>query len=317
MSLCLLASALLLLTSCSTSRGGTPTDLPASPETAFATPAQVLDAVKAAQNTATVPDSVAATLQSPNKDLSPDYFDCQTLDDGGTHAKPFGGCAVGDKNGSKLMVIYGDSHAWMWSAALMNIAAKNGWKLRAFGLDGCPAADLQFFSYQTNSPNANCDKFHKVAVDAIAALKPDLIITASISHQMLADGTWPTPTQWAGGLKTTFSNLAPIGAKLAMFGDIPGWVNNDAHCLAAHLRNVQACSTPVADAVHQERFDAEKNAAESSGALYIPTTQWVCTGTCEPIIADTLVYSNQYHFTNRYVEYLTGAITESMKPVLG
>jgi hypothetical protein len=310
---------LLLLTGCSASKAGPSGqgDTPADPlPTTFASTAEVLAAVQSAQTLTDVPDSVAAILQNPNPEIKPELFDCKTFDDGGTGAKPFGGCAAGDKHGTKLMVVLGDSHAWMWSVALVNIAAKNGYKLRVFGLDGCPAADLQFLSYQTKSPNVNCDKFHKVSIDTIASLKPNMIVTASISQQMLSDGTWPTPEQWAAGWNSTFSKLAPIGAKLVMFGDIPGWENNDPRCLAAHLRDVQACSASVDDAVPQARFAAEQAAAEKNGVLYIPTKQWSCTDRCQPIIADTLVYYNKYHFTNRYTSYLSGAIADIMKPVL-
>jgi hypothetical protein len=90
-------------------------------------------------------------------------------------------------------------------------------------LGGCLVPNLQFISYQTNSPNAQCDTYHQVAVEAILAVKPALIITTSVANQKLVDGNHPTPEQWADGWKSTFAALAPSGATLAMTGDIPGW----------------------------------------------------------------------------------------------
>jgi hypothetical protein len=315
----------VVLAACSTSAkpdsspGGSPS--PAAGEAAnrtFATEAQVIEAVKAAQDLTTLPSPVAASLAKEDNDPPKDYFDCKTVSpaDNPAAANPFGQCAFGDKSGTKTMVLYGDSRAPMWTAALAGVAARNGWKLRVFALGGCPMPDLQFLSYQTNSPYIKCDQFHASAIPAIIALHPELIVTTSISDQKLADGSRPTPEQWQEGSASTYGKLAQPGTRLANLGDIPMWQNNDARCLAAHVRAVQECSAPVADAT-PKNHDGEKAAAAAAGALYIPTTPWICADRCEPVIADTRVYNNQYHLTQSYVIYLTGALEAALRPVLG
>jgi len=293
----------------------------------FATTAQVLQAVKAAQGINVLPSSVAASLPTASTPAdqaqATGRFDCQEI------ALPanfvgfskselgheFGQCAAGAQHGTKLMVVYGESRAAMWGAALEGVAAENGYKLRTFYMNGCPALDLHFMSYQTHAPNEECYQFHRSAIAAIRNLHPDLVITTSYSTQMLADGSQPTAAQWQEGWASTFRELGQPGTRFAMLGDIPTWEKDDAHCLAAHTNAVQACNVPISEA-KSENLDAEQAAASAAGALYVPTLPWVCTDRCEPVIADIRVYSNRFHFSKAYAVYLTGAVAEALRPAL-
>ena len=114
---------------------------------------------------------------------------------------------------------------------------------------------------------------------------------------------------------STFQKLAQPGTHVAILGAIPNWDNNDARCLAAHTRDVQACSTERANAV-SPFFDAERAAASAAGALYVDTVPWVCAEKCEPVISDIVVYYNPYHFTTKYADYLSGAVADALKPAM-
>lgn len=292
-----------------------------APVQKYATTAEVLDAVKAALQLSHLPDSVAASLTEPN-DAAPDsdggrQFDCRdtTSSENPASEDHFGSCAFGDPRGSKLMVIYGDSHAVMWAAALQVLAEKHGWKLKVFSLGGCPGPDLHFISAETKTPNTDCDVFHTSAPAAITALHPDLVIVTSVGGHALSDGNEPTHAQWQDGWISILKKLSRPGTRLAMIGSIPVWDNNGARCLAAHPTAVQECSAPVAES-EPTHLDAEESAAAAAGALYVPVIPWVCAQRCEPVIADMLVYSNPYHFTQKYTVYLTGALEEAMMPTL-
>ena len=324
----IVAAAAVVLSACG------PSNVPAAPQGAqgaptnpgrtFATTAQVLEAVKAAQSVNALPDSVAASLTKADLAKATGRFECQAI------ALPpnfvdfskseleheFGQCAAGDENGTKLMVTLGDSRAGMWEAALEGVAAKNGYKLRTFYMNSCPAPDLHFLSYQTHAPNDECAQFHQSAVAAIHDLHPDLVILTSFSTQMLADTSVPTAAQWQEGLASTFKELAQPGTRFAMLGAIPEWEKDDAHCLAAHVTAVQECSVPIAEGT-PVNLEAEQAAVSGVGGLYIPTMPWVCADRCEPVIADMRVYSERYHFSKSYTAYLTGAVGEALQPALG
>lgn len=293
-----------------------------SPQSPPAGQAQVLEAVQAAQHLQVLPNAVAASLTKPDLAKATGRFDCYQLalpPDFVDFSKSelgheFGQCAAGSEHGSKLMVTFGDSRAWMWGAALEGVAAKYGYKLRTFYMNSCPALDLHFMSYQTQAPNDECYQFHRSAVAAIRSLHPDLVITTGASLQMLADGSQPAAAQWQQGWASTFRELAQPGTRFAMLGDIPSWEQDDAHCLAAHVTAVQECSVPRSQGTPSGNLDAEQAAATAAGALYVPTVPWVCADRCEPVIADIRVYYERFHFTKSYAAYLTGAVGEALEP---
>jgi hypothetical protein len=317
----LIAVAAVVLSACSTSNAPTaPQGASADPGRTFATTAQVLKAVKAAQRIKDLPSSPGFLTKAdwPN---ATGQFDCHTVDDLPANIVDpkrtvFGQCASGDEHGAKLMVTFGDSRAGMWGAALEGVAAKNGYKLRTFHMGNCPPLDLHFFSYERYVTDDDCYQFRQSAITAIRNLHPDLVIVTSFSTHKLADLSQPTAAQWQEGWASTFRELTEPGTRLAMFGDMPDWENDDAHCLAGHVMAVQDCSVPKIAGTPSGNLDAEQAAAAAARALYIPTLPWVCADRCEPVIADTRVYQDRFHFTNSYTKYLTGAVGEAMRSAL-
>ncbi|WP_081529038.1 SGNH hydrolase domain-containing protein [Mycolicibacterium vaccae] len=333
----LLAGVVVALAACSSSGGGS--DMPAyqseqnpaesassdlSTQT-YATTAEVLEAVTAAQSTQALPPGASEQLvamsqvarsNSNAEEAGPEKcFDKLDIRSSAAYTS-LGDCAYGDPNGTKLMVIYGDSRAQMWVNTLERVSATTGWKVRLFAQGGCPVADLQFRDNRTGVPDAACDEFHATAIEEINKLHPQLVITASNVGHKLANGETPTPAQWQDAWVSTFQKLTQPGTRLAMLGAIPAWNSNDAQCLAAHTQDVQACSTDRANAI-SDFFDAEKAAAAAAGAHYVDTVPWVCAEKCQPVIADTIVYYNPFHFTKRYAVYLSGAVAEALAPAMG
>ena len=284
---------------------------------------QVLAAVKAAEQVRTLSDAIVASLGKPDAGATFGCFD--RLDThkpvvSGPHERAgdlvFGECATGDPKGTKLMVLYGDSRAWMFAAPLARIAAKNSWKLRVFGFGGCEVADREFWSNETNTPNKDCDAFRSAAIPQIQALHPNLVIVTSAGDHRLADGTVPTPAQLQDAWLSTFHKLAQPGTRLAMIGPIPYWPNDDARCLAAHVRNVQACSVATPELVTNNYEAPQASAAATAGVPFVSPRPWVCADRCEPVIADIRVYRENYHFTSAYAIYLAGALGEALQPAM-
>lgn len=284
----------------------------------YATTDQVLTAVAVAQNTQSLSDSAAQQLvllsQGQAKDGPENCLDRRQTNPP-TPKTTFGECAYGDPAGTKQMVLLGDSRAPMWAATLERVAAVSGWQLRVYAKGGCPVVDLPLENNETNTPDPDCAAFRAAAIDEIRASQPQLVVAVSHAGHRLADGEWPTPAEWQNGWMSTLRALTLPGTRVAVLGAIPNWDNNDAACLAAHTRDVQACSIERALAV-SPFFDAEKSAASGAGAHYVDTVPWVCAERCEPAIADTVVYYNPYHFTKWYADYLSGAVAEALLPVM-
>ena len=303
-----------------------PQNEPPLAQRTYATTAQVLDAVKAARDIQTLPAATAAQLTKSNFAEAQHGFDCKPKP--AVPSVHFGECTYGDPQGTKLMVMYGDSHADTWAAALEGVAAKHGWKLRVFSEGGCPAPELHYIAYYTRSPYLDCDKFHDGATQAIRELHPDVVLVTSIGG-LLVDGSWPTSTLWHDAWVSTFQKLTQPGTRLVLLANLPSWKNNDVRCLAAHVNDVQSCSAAVADATEgggkagpaggtgpYSQGD-EQSAAAAVGANYVSPQPWICSDRCEPVIADRAVYQDISHLTQAYAEYLTGALGEALQPVLG
>ena len=287
-----------------------------------ATTAQVLAAVKAATNLQTLPPAAMQALKnaaySGPKEKSPEFADARN----GFNCRPkpqsppstrFGACAYGDQSpNAKLMVIFGDSHATMWAAALEGVAAKNGYRLRVFSLGGCPAPDLDY-AKQDGGVYPECQEFRAGAYSTIQELRPNLVVATSVQGR-LADGKPPRGDQLRDGWVSTLKKFAGPDTRTAIIGALPFWPDSDSRCLAAHVDNVQRCSAPLADA--EQRTAEEAAAAKIVGSLFIPTSPWICAEQCEPVIDEQIVFQDPSHLTQTYATYLTGALDEALKPVL-
>lgn len=328
----MIASVVIGLAACSSSGSGS--DMPAYrtqqaeidlTRQTYATASEVVAAVAAAQSLQAMPPaaldqlvalSQVARSESGAEEARPQKcFDKRNTRFAAGYTT-FGSCAYGDPNGAKLVVVYGDALASMWTTTLERVAAIAGWKVRMFSRASCPVADLQFQDNRTGAPDVACDEFHDTAVEEIDKLQPDLVVTVGNVGRRLVTGDVPTPAQWQDGWVSTFRKLARPGRHVAMIGAIPTWENNDAKCLADHLQDVQACSTERTNTV-SEYAEAEKMAAAATGTHFVDVVPWVCADTCQPVIADTIVYYTPSRFTKEYAVYLSGAVAEALETAIG
>ena len=56
---------------------------------------------------------------------------------------------------------------------------------------------------------------------------------------------------------------------------------------------------------------------KTSGHCLSMSSLGFCSAVCTPIIGNMLVYENQYHITETYATYLSGALQNALGPVLG
>jgi hypothetical protein len=79
--------------------------------------------------------------------------------------------------------------------------------------------------------------------------------------------------------------------------------------MAQYVDNVQVCGGKPTTRYN----DAERRAAQLSGARYVDVTPWFCaTTTCSPVIGTFDVYFNTSHVAIRYSRFLETALTESI-----
>lgn len=277
---------------------------------------KVLQDVRAAQALQSVPSRVASHL-TRSYEANPGFdknISCHSVpaNKAGVPSYAFGACSYGDLTSSKLMVVYGDSHAPMWAEALEYIALRAGWRLATYYLWNCPLPNLSYISSQTNSPNRQCSKFHSIAPSAIDALHPQLVVlTSEAGYQEVKRGVVATASQWQAGWTKVINSVRQVGTRVVVIGDIPQWSDDDAYCLAAHMHSVQSCAATPKDAV-PVNVHAEEKAASVAKVQYISPERWICARLCEPIIDGLRVFNDQYHLTGTYVDFLSEALQQAL-----
>jgi peptidoglycan/LPS O-acetylase OafA/YrhL len=223
-------------------------------------------------------------------------------------------CTFGDRTASRTMVIYGDSHAAMWFAAMNVIALNAHWKLVVLGKGYCPADSLPYENPpgfgRSGGEYAACDAWHTFAINRIRKLHPDLVvITQEIRSK--PDGRLYTSEQWENGLEKTFSLLGVPAQRIVVLGNIPILPKSPPGCLSLHPDDVQACSgLPLG---FEDQFNqAEVAAAAHAGTRYINVKNWFCAATCSPVVGKYQVYFDDYHVTATYSVYLARVLDDAL-----
>jgi peptidoglycan/LPS O-acetylase OafA/YrhL len=229
-------------------------------------------------------------------------------------------CTIGDPTGRNLMVLYGDSHALMWLPAFDAIAQSAHWRLMVFGADACPAepVTVEILAGLGGAGTADlpCDQWHRWVPGEINRARPQLVIVTQESNygNPAAPRTSPglfTAGQWARGLARLLGSIHLANADKVVLGNVPALAQPPPACLADHLSDVQACSTPAPESV-PPLYQAERAAAQDAGARYIDPQPWFCSSVCTPVIDHYLVYMDQFHITSTYALFTENALASAL-----
>ena len=289
-----------------------------SSKSTFTSTAEVLNTVAAAAHVNSLPSHLTPPLQDAASDDSASLLDAANCNPA-TNATTTGKCVFGDPNGSKTIVLLGDSHAGMWWSGFNAVAKQAHWKLVLLMKAACPAVDLNFWNWQTNTPYPACNTWHQNITARINKLDPAVVVVSNWWHGdgIFPNGYPPTAAQWQTGLEQTLNSITSPGTKKVVWGDIAYLAQTGADCLAAHESDVQACSTPASQAIPPGHEQTLRAAAQAAGATYVSTTPWLCSTTCTAVIGKYGVYADANHISASYAHYLAGAIQAALKPVMG
>jgi peptidoglycan/LPS O-acetylase OafA/YrhL len=223
-------------------------------------------------------------------------------------------CVYGDPHGTHTAVLYGDSHAAMWTDVISQIAKYEHWKLIVLSKGDCPADLLPYVNPPGfGKPGAEytaCDKWHQFAIKRIRRLDPDMVI---ISQEIrgASNTVSYTPAQWGQGLKSAINQLHVPTNRIVVLGNIPVLPESGPQCLSRNTDDVQKCSGPPSH-TDQLYIDAEQTAATGLGGRYIDVTPWFCSSTCTAIVDNYEVYFDRYHITQSYSYFLFYVLNQAL-----
>lgn len=272
----------------------------------------VLAAVQRAPAIRTLPADLTPSLATTAQDLGFDNEKCEA----GPAADRIEACVFGDRASARKVVLYGDSHAGMWLPAMKEIAERQHWRLQFYGKPACPALRITFWNQQEQRPFGECDRFRDFVTERIRAERPDLVVVTNESFsQKRGRGQLISPREWQAGLTQTLSVLRRSATHVVVIGDTPVLDESAPDCLAAHPRDVAACTTTRQAATARVWNGADQAAARATGSGYVPVLPWLCSAVCTPVIGNVTVYRNRFHITATYARMLTGVLEDALPPL--
>lgn len=240
-------------------------------------------------------------------------------------------CTLGDVTSRRVVVLFGDSHAYQWIDVLAKIAKARHWKLVAVTKAGCPDANItykipagSFFPWAWwGKTYVACTTWRKDAFSVIASLNPYEIVTSGDTY---------LPSQVAGESVTLRKLVKAVRghdrSHILYIADTPRGsygaksTVTAAECLAAANLTVRLDPKDTWQSfadnpnVCYRSYYLQNNgpsirsgviaAARAADARVVDPRPWLCdtsskSGMCPPEIDGTLLYTDTTHLTDTYV----------------
>ena len=260
--------------------------------------------------------AVPAVLQPPVAQAANDrgnyaYVGCIPTNDGSIAPVNEPSCIIGDPQGSREMVVYGDSHALMWLPALDSVARAAHLKLVILAKPGCAVDMLKFrtpagLGLPPGSPYTVCTQWHQWALQWIAKTKPSVLV---ITQMPVVPGF--STREWETGLTKLLRDVDAPHRRTVVLGNIPILPQNGPACLAVHTDDVQACSAHLVTQ-YSPFGQAESASARANHVPYVNPTAWFCSTVCSAVIGHYEVYSDDSHITAAYAQYLSKVVGQAV-----
>jgi len=218
-------------------------------------------------------------------------------------------CSFGDITSSKLMVVFGDSHARQWLTALDIIAKKHHIQIKVYTKAACTPENYTNKDYVLQRRYVECEQWRVSAATEIIQLHPASVILGSMIYEGLT----------RGAVSSAVAKLTSDGTRVAILEDTPDPFINIPSCLSKHPDDARECAIARKRAIYlpELRLERQKGALDA-GALFIDPVAWFCTDiVCPAVIDNKVVYFDANHVTATYARWLAPKLEEALKPILG
>jgi hypothetical protein len=219
-------------------------------------------------------------------------------------------CPLGDTTSKKTMVLLGDSQAQMWAPAFIAIADAQHERLIILAKDACPPW-LATYLTTGMSPFPQCTAFHSFTLAEIKTLHPAQIYVTG------AEGPLGVSSINLKPVSSLLKDLLKVSSSTTVLSNIPWPVINPVTCLSAHSSNIGGCNMSEGEFnnLYGKFHKTLKEAAKSSGATFANLDSLFCTkSTCPVVVANYLVYYDDYHITWQYADYVADALGQMLAP---
>jgi hypothetical protein len=199
-------------------------------------------------------------------------------------------CRVGRASSDRLIVLFGDSHAFMWLPAVLELARRDGWAVVPLVRFGCTPG-----KWGRDAWPAVCGAWFRWGVRQIRRLRPTVTLLAGSIGERPSDETRAATSGLIAGAR----RLRALGP-LVVVGDPEGPAYDPIPCLVAPGSSLSTCMTTW-PAESLEAYDTVARATERLGAGFLPTRGFVCYARqCPAVVGRTIVWMDNSHITGYY-----------------
>ena len=265
--------------------------------------ALVRASVMAAKEDLPLPSDLSPDLVDLEKDVA--KVDCLYQDDEAWEL-----CPQGDEDGTKTLVVIGDSHARAWVPAFERIADRAGYRAYYLVKPQCSAVLVDIAQSFTNEPWPECQEFHDWTQEQLRALQPDLLVMTSAPVNGYYDGDGALvrdpdaiTTETGAGLQRMFEAYLPLADRTVLLADVPRLTVDPAVCLSKPGARMDDCTVP-ADDVSLETREVSAEVATAQGVEIVDPVRWLCADDlCPTVVGSTIAYRDRGHIsTTRALE---------------
>ncbi|MDR6171111.1 peptidoglycan/LPS O-acetylase OafA/YrhL [Curtobacterium sp. SORGH_AS776] len=213
-------------------------------------------------------------------------------------------CVYGDPEGSRTVVLWGDSHAQQWLPAFDAAGKTEGWKVVAWTKAACPVAqDVELFNSSLKRTYTECPEWRDASMRRIQALDPDLVVMAQSDN---VPGKQVSNTTWADGTAETAATMQAAGLRTVYMLDTPVPEGDAVSCVAEHLDTVDECNQAEQRAYAVSgRHEDVADTVRAAGVPTVEPRDWFCTDDgCPVVVQDKLVYRDRTHMSTAYSRWL-------------
>jgi peptidoglycan/LPS O-acetylase OafA/YrhL len=270
--------------------------------------------VLAAQADLPVPSDLTPDLLDLLEDL-PDVGDC--LYEGGAE---WDLCPRGADDGTRTLVVVGDSHARSWIPAFDVIAERAGYRAYYLVKAQCTAAFVSPSEVFTGNPWPECDEFHEWTRQQLEKLAPDLLVVSSAAPITgLSDeegrrirGIDDISAELEVGLAEMLRTYRPLAGRLVLLADVPRLAVDPAVCLSTLGVRLADC-TLAPDATGTRMRDLAAAVATQVGVEQVDPASWLCArGLCPTVVGSTIAYRDRGHISATRAAELADPLAEAL-----
>ena len=209
-------------------------------------------------------------------------------------------CNYGDPNGTKTVVVFGNSHSAMWVPALAVAAKADHWKFYPVVKESCGYDTYTDVVPHLNAANA-CSSWYDWAKTVIARLHPNVLVM----------GSYTFTTYWALGERLVISQLRPLTKRFILLSDSP-WIPAPAQCFLYPNATQGTClrhesQTRIATQVKTHAI------ATMMHVQYLDITPLLCDDRLCPSVIDGIIpTADGSHVTPQYSAFVAPAFDEGI-----